>query len=1338
MVGSVVRVAVSALVLLGALAARADYEVGQRAWEAGRPDEALAQWQAAAGSGDRRAMHALGRLYLQGLGVLQDYVEAHKWLNLAASRGEAAAVAERDALAEKMTPAQVAEAQALARAWRPTGTAAPGTGGAPREASPAPVVPAGAPRADEASETTPAVGPPPPRAIREAQRLLAALGYEPGAADGEWGERTGQAYRTFLGDAGLAPAEMLTPETLHALREVARRHRSDGRPADGATEADAEPAPRTAKAPSRDALPRAVQAGDIDGVKAALAAGADPNARDGQGWTALMYAANRGYPLIAAPLLAAGAEPDIRAPDGATALFIAALHGHAEVVSLLLDAGADGSIKGPKGRTAMEMAELGGYREVAALLEANAAERAAREKAEAERKAREEAERLDREAFARAKSSDTVQAYVEYRSSHPNGKYREAAQARLEELMAAANARAKAGETLLRDCDECPELAVVPAGEFLMGSPDSEKGRFSEEGPVHRVTIGEPFAVGVYEVTFEEWDACVRGGGCGGHRPYDERWGRGDRPVINVSWTDARSYVEWLSRRTGKRYRLLSESEWEYVARAGTRTPFHFGEVISTERANYDGRYTYGPGRTGPYRQKTVPVGSFPPNGFGLHEVHGNVSEWVQDCWNRSYERAPADGSAGETRRCAYRGLRGGSWLNQPRFLRSAFRTRFLAGERRSIFGFRVARALASTEPVQEPKSSQRGASSRPQGQEAASPTPELVEETSTPTRTLPSDAGADQAAADSRESAATSSPAAELAEETSTPTRDPVPGASPTPPREFRTGDVVKDCASCPELVVVPAGEFLMGSPDSERGRFSGEGPVHRVTLGEPFAVGVHEVTFEEWDACVREGGCGAYRPRDEGWGRGRRPVIDVSWDDARSYVEWLSRETGERYRLLSESEWEYVARAGTQTPFHFGEAISPGQANYDGNHTYGPGRKGPFRKKTVPVGSFSPNRFGLHDVHGNVWEWVQDCRSASYQRPPADGGARETRGCSDRVARGGSWNDLPAYLRSAFRNAYQAGVRRSVIGFRVARALGSTEPVQGPKSTQRGASSTPPGPEPASPDAEVAEETSTPTRDPTPDAGPAAPRTDRKGEVFQDCAHCPEMVVVLEGEFLMGSPSAEGGRWEDEAPRHRVTVPGPFAVGRYEVTFAEYDACHRDGGCSHAPRDEGWGRGNRPLIHVSWKDAREYVDWLSEKTGRRYRLLSESEWEYAARAGTDSSYYWGEEPGKGHANCSRCGSDWDGKSTSPAGSLAPNGFGVFDMLGNVWEWVEDCGHRNYEGAPTDGSAWVRRGDCRFRMLRGGSWEDAPSRVRSAFRHWEPADTRNDVIGFRVATTLR
>ena len=182
-----------------------------------------------------------------------------------------------------------------------------------------------------------------------------------------------------------------------------------------------------------------------------------------------------------------------------------------------------------------------------------------------------------------------------------------------------------------RDCDDCPEMVVVPAGSYLMGSPRSEPGRHRDEGPLHRVRIAQPLAVGVYEVTFAEWDACVRDGGCDWYPP-DQGWGRGRRPVIHVSWEDAQQYAAWLSGGTGERYRLLSEAEWEYVARAGTTTPFHTGKTISTEVANYNGELTYGGGTSGVYRGQTVPVGSFPANDFGLRDVHGNVSEWVDDC----------------------------------------------------------------------------------------------------------------------------------------------------------------------------------------------------------------------------------------------------------------------------------------------------------------------------------------------------------------------------------------------------------------------------------------------------------------------------------------------------------------------------------------------------------------------------------------------------------------------------------------------------------------------------------------------------------------------------------
>ena len=264
-------------------------------------------------------------------------------------------------------------------------------------------------------------------------------------------------------------------------------------------------------------------------------------------------------------------------------------------------------------------------------------------------------------------------------------------------LLLAAAPKAERGPSVgerIRDCPACPELVVVPPGSFMMGSRSAEIGRFGDEGPVHRVTIQEPFAVGVYEVTFAQWDACRRGKGCT-HIPDDRGWGRGTRPVINVSWKDAREYVRWLSRKTGRRYRLLSESEWEYVARAGTTTPFHYGSTISTAQANYNGNYAYGSGRKGRYRKQTMLVGSFPANAFGLRDVHGNVREWVEDCRHRGYRGVPAGGSAwlrgGD---CSRRVLRGGSWSNRPRNLRSAHRIGISAGSRFDNVGFRVARML--------------------------------------------------------------------------------------------------------------------------------------------------------------------------------------------------------------------------------------------------------------------------------------------------------------------------------------------------------------------------------------------------------------------------------------------------------------------------------------------------------------------------------------------------------------------------------------------------------------------------------------------------------------------
>jgi formylglycine-generating enzyme required for sulfatase activity len=208
---------------------------------------------------------------------------------------------------------------------------------------------------------------------------------------------------------------------------------------------------------------------------------------------------------------------------------------------------------------------------------------------------------------------------------------------------------------------------------------------------------------------------------------------------------------------------------------------------------------------------------------------------------------------------------------------------------------------------------------------------------------------------------------------------------------------------------------------------------------LPTPFALGKYAVTFDEFDHFVRESGHG-HSPGSNGWGRGSRPVIDVSWDDAVAYCRWLSEETGHDYRLPTEAEWEYACRAGTTTPFHFGETISTDQANYGGDFTYGNGLEGEFREKTMKVGQFPANVFGLHEMHGNVWEWCADC----YEKDAYDEhmdvypdmvGDLESSG--DRVIRGGSWINRPGNLRSATRTCVSAGNRRYFLGFRIARKL-------------------------------------------------------------------------------------------------------------------------------------------------------------------------------------------------------------------------------------------------------------------------------------------------------------
>ena len=234
---------------------------------------------------------------------------------------------------------------------------------------------------------------------------------------------------------------------------------------------------------------------------------------------------------------------------------------------------------------------------------------------------------------------------------------------------------------------------------------------------------------------------------------------------------------------------------------------------------------------------------------------------------------------------------------------------------------------------------------------------------------------------------------------------------------------------ASNLEMVVIPAGSFRMGCVSGISCE-NDEKPVHEVSI-RSFALSKHEVTFDDWDTCVSDGGCNGYRP--EG-GRGNKPVINVSWNDAQSFVAWLSEVTGDDYRLPTEAEWEYAARAGTSTAYSWGDKIGVNRANCGDTWPWWCGDRWDY---TSPVGFFAPNGFGLHDMHGNVWEWVEDCWNGNYSGSPADGSAWPSGNCGQRVMRGGCWNNYPGTLRSANREKRPTDDRDARAGFRVARTL-------------------------------------------------------------------------------------------------------------------------------------------------------------------------------------------------------------------------------------------------------------------------------------------------------------
>ncbi|WP_005223260.1 formylglycine-generating enzyme family protein [Marichromatium purpuratum] len=596
-----------------------------------------------------------------------------------------------------------------------------------------------------------------------------------------------------------------------------------------------------------------------------------------------------------------------------------------------------------------------------------------------------------------------------------------------------------------------------------------------------------------------------------------------------------------------------------------------------------------------------------------------------------------------------------------------------------------------------------------------------------------------------------------------------PEPEVRPEPIAGLR--DPLKDHSEGPAMVWLPGGVFTMGQEDSP---YNDEKPAHPVRV-DAFSIGQYPVTFAEYDRFCEA--TGREKPEDQGWGREERPAINVSWEDAQAYCDWLSQETGESYRLATEAEWEYACRAGTETPWCCGddEAQLGDYAWYDEN----------AGGQTYPVGQKQPNAWHLYDMHGNVWEWCRDWYSDSYHeqllneleqhsasaRNLSSGSksplssAREfasenpggPESGSYRVIRGGSWNGDAVDCRSAYRNYWHPSFRYNYLGFRLSR----TGPWRSHPFTLGGAQ--------PSPDTQADPQTRSPETAPRASAaGPTGRSRYAPREVFRDrfrivgrdgaetSIDAPELVYLPGGTFLMGD---EWG-WDDEKPVQPVRLDA-FAIGRTPVTWGDYrrfceakdshwpewlekgNQYHLDTGSNNDYRQCGISADaeDLPVVGVSWDDAVAFCVWLSEQTGEHYALPTEAQWEYACRAGTTTRWSCSDdekELGR-HAWYAQNA----GGKLHPVGEKQPNPWGLFDMHGNVWEWCSDWYSSDYsqllgagsEQTPRENPTGSESGSSR--VIRGGSWDYVADGCRSAYRyHWHPSD-RYYILGFRLSRTV-
>ncbi len=506
-------------------------------------------------------------------------------------------------------------------------------------------------------------------------------------------------------------------------------------------------------------------------------------------------------------------------------------------------------------------------------------------------------------------------------------------------------------------------------------------------------------------------------------------------------------------------------------------------------------------------------------------------------------------------------------------------------------------------------------------------------------------------------------------------------------------------------EFVLVPSGSFMRGNNERKS-----EQPIQQVNINEPFFLQTTEVTQSQWKAVMGE------NPSYWDDCSGDCPVENVSWDDVHAFLTRLNQMENGQYRLPTEAEWEYAARSGGKNQTYSGGEDLEDLAWYRKNS--GGVNRG---QSTYLVGRKKPNGLGLYDMSGNVWEWVEDDWHDSYEGAPVIGRAwiddpRDPR----RVIRGGGARDDANSCRSAARNFYWAEDRSGFLGFRLCRSVAQSSPATeaspGRKSSRTAGQ------------VEKQSEEFTPIESPRnkPYEKPSdetARNTSAPQKSFTN-SFGMEFALVPAGSFMMGDHNDN----DYIQPLHRVTFQKPFYIQTTELTQGQWKAVMGDDPFHYDDCEE-----DCPVNEVSWDDAQTFMNRLNRLKGNGYRLPTEAEWEYAARSGGKNQTYSG---GGDLDKLGWCGGRNRGYR-HPVGQKEPNGLGLYDMSGNVWEWVEDYWHDNYEGAPTDGSAWVKGPGSSLRVVRGGSYSDHEEHCRSYFRHHIGPGSRWGLLGFRLAKSI-